>query len=134
MSDEYSPVINVSNERYWNGLEKQELRIQFCPVCDEHVFPPRIACPHCFDDLEWVKATGDGVVYSYGVAHRVYPSGSVPEGVLPVTGAIIELAEGPLLVSNIIELEGREVQIGDAVEVKFEEHSSGINLPYFTLK
>lgn len=117
------------NEPFWAGVKAGELRIQRCPDCGLANFPPRIRCPDCFVEMAWEAASGEGTVYSFGVVHRPNQP-AVFEDRLPLVLAVVELAEGPRLVSNV-RADPAEVAVGDLVRVCFEAVAEDVVLPLF---
>lgn len=96
------------DQRYAAFLAAGQFNIQFCSVCRRHVFYPRLACPHCgAADLEWVKASGEGVVYSTSVPHA-------KDG--PYNISLVDLLEGPRMMSRVVDVEPGEVRIGMKVQ------------------
>jgi len=90
-------------------LQKGEFRLQQCQDCQKHIFYPRLICPHCgSQQLEWVKPSGLGVVYSTSV-----PRG-MPEGEYNI--ALIDLQEGPRMMSRVVGIPPEEVAIGMQVQ------------------
>jgi uncharacterized OB-fold protein len=74
-------------------------------------------CKHCGSaDVEWVEASGRGVVHTYTVIHRGMP-GWREEG--PYVAAIVELDEGARMTTNIVECSPSDVKIDMPVEVVF---------------
>lgn len=131
-SDVPLPEVTPANRPYWEGAREGRLMIQRCPDCGTPNFPPRLACTECFADLEWVEAEGRGTVFTYGVVHRP----NLPDvfgGAAPFVVAVVELAEGPLVLSNVVECEPAEVEVGAAVEAVFEPLDDGTGLPLFAL-
>lgn len=126
------PVDKAFNERFWSGVADHKLLLQECRDCGHRPYPPRSQCPVCFGDLDWFEAEGTGTVYSFGVVHRPNQP-AVFADQTPILIAIIELAEGPRMVSNIIGCDPDEVAIGDEVTVVFEEVDEGVVLPKFEL-
>jgi uncharacterized OB-fold protein len=100
MSDALQPEIDAINRPYWDGLAAGELRYQAC----EHGhawLPPRTACPHCLSRaVEWKRAGGSGRIVSWVVYHVAYHPSFQDR--LPYNVAIVELDEGPRLVTNIL--------------------------------
>jgi hypothetical protein len=87
-------------------------------------------CPACWStDLEWIEASGAGVVHSYSIIHRA----SVPEfrDRVPYVLAMIDLAEGVQMITNIVGDDALSVQIGDAVQVCFEARGEVAKVPQF---
>ena len=90
-------------------LEQQKFKLQRCSHCQEHVFYPRLLCPHCgANKLTWVTASGRGIVYST----------SVPRGGQygDYNIALIDLAEGPRLLSRVESIAPDAVTIGMPVQ------------------
>ena len=62
------PVVSNWSQPFWDAAREEKLVIQHCRDCGKNIFYPRIACPQCFsDNLEWIKASGKGTVYTYTV-------------------------------------------------------------------
>ena len=94
------------------------------------MYYPRILCTHCMStELGWDRAAGRGTVYAFTFVHRAPTEAFRKDAPYPV--AIIELEEGPRLMSNIVGAEPEDVRIGMAVEVVFEPRGEGAALPLF---
>lgn len=131
MTDFPAPVRTPVNEPFWAGVDAGELRLQHCPDCGLVNFPPRVRCPDCFAEMTWEPASGEGTVYTFGVVHRPNQPAAFAER-LPIVLAVVELAEGPRLVSNVLA-DPDDVRIGADVQVVFEEIVEGVTLPLFEL-
>jgi uncharacterized protein len=114
---------------YWQGANRGELMIQRCGC--GHVFhPPLPVCPACGSgDWQWQASTGRGTVFSYTVV-RVAAHPDFADR-LPYVAALVELEEGPRMVSNLLEVEPQSVHVGMAVRATFVELSPGVKLPQF---
>ncbi len=113
---------------HWEGCRQGELRVQRCRSCEAYVFIPQPACTRCLsEDLEWVRSSGRGSVYSFTVVHRPQR----PEFEVPYTVAIVELEEGWHMLTNLVGSEPGELRIGLPVEVEFKAMSDEISLPMF---
>ena len=89
------------------ALADGRIEIQKCGDCARHVFFPRVLCPHCGGaSLEWVEASGDGIVYSTTVVRRR------PERGGDHNVALIDLAEGVRMMSRVEGLAPDAVEIG----------------------
>lgn len=126
------PEVNPVNRPYWEGAREGRLMIQRCPACDTPNFPPRLACTECFEELEWIEADGQGTVFTYGIVHRPNLPG-VFGAAVPFVVAIIELAEGPYVLANVVDCDPDDVDVGAAVEVVFEPVNDELSLPQFVL-
>jgi len=79
--------------------------------------------------FDWTEMGGRGVVYSYVVTHQAVHPALV--GYTPLATVEVELAEGPHVTSNLVDVPPETVTIGMAVEVVFEEVAAGVVLPLF---
>ena len=115
------PEINAINQPYWDGLKQGELRYQHCDVCDANWLPPREACPSCLaPDPSWQTSAGRGHVVSWVVYHIAYHEAFKDR--VPYDVTIVELEEGPRLLSNIIDSQaGSALGVGIKVELAFEQ-------------
>ncbi len=129
MSDRIIPKPTPETQHYWDGTKAGELRLQSCNACDHTYFPPRPFCPKCGSrDVKVIKASGRGTLYSYIINHLPAPGFTSP-----FTVAIVQLEEGPRMMSNILECEAtpEALQLDIPLEVTFEKLSDEITLPQF---
>jgi uncharacterized OB-fold protein len=127
-----APIHKAFNRYFWEAIDESRLEIQECVDCGEKPYPPRLRCPRCFGELTWIEAEGKGVVHSFGVVHRPNQPG-VFEDRIPIVVATIELKEGPVITSNLVDCDPEEIAIGDEVHVIFDEPAEGVTLPKFQL-
>ncbi|MDP2951966.1 MAG: Zn-ribbon domain-containing OB-fold protein [Chloroflexota bacterium] len=115
---------------FWEGAKRHELVVQRCRDCGRYRHSPKPACPHCLStDTEWARVSGRGTVYTYTVHYRA-PAPAFGSD-LPLVTALIELEEGPLMMSNIVGCPPEKVSIGMPVEVVFEDATEQITFPRF---
>jgi uncharacterized OB-fold protein len=113
---------------YWDACARHELLLQWCRDCGKAQFYPRSVCVHCGSaDLEWRRASGRATVYSFSVVRRA-PDASLP---VPYVVALVDLAEGPRMMTNIVDCAPESVRIGLPVEVTFEDLGDGASVPLF---
>ena len=113
---------------FWQGCADRVLLFQRCQACSAANFPPAEHCRQCLSfDVVWERSAGDGVVYSWTVVHRA----ATPVFETPYAPAIVTLAEGYQMLTNVIGAAVDEVRVGMAVEVDFREVSTDLWLPYF---
>ncbi len=132
MSDYKKPIPqpSVETQRYWEGCKRHELWLPFCTKCEQLFFYPRVFCPRCFSwDIEWQQASGRGTLYSYAIQYRA----QAPGFEAPYVTAIVQLEEGPRLMTNLVEIEPdpEKIRCDMPVEVLFEDISDEISLPMF---
>ncbi|MFJ6832757.1 bifunctional MaoC family dehydratase N-terminal/OB-fold nucleic acid binding domain-containing protein [Streptomyces sp. NPDC091209] len=122
------PVINRDNAGFWEGVERHRLLIQRCTACGALRFPWLPGCGACgCPDWDTVESRGEGIVYSYVVMHHPpFPAFGPPYAV-----ALIELAEGVRIVSNVVGVPHDEVRIGMPVRLEFQRYDEELELPVF---
>jgi uncharacterized OB-fold protein len=124
------PVPSVESKAYWEGLRSHRLLMPECGHCRHRWFPPSRLCPRCRSDgVGWSEVSGRGKVFSYVVFHRVYDSSFADD--VPYVVALVELDEGPRLVSNIIGCAVDKVECEMPVRVQFEDIGGDMTLPKF---
>ena len=85
----------------------------------------------CRTEIEWVKASGNGRVYTYTVCHvAAHPAF---ESRVPYAIAMIELDEGVRMLAGIVDSDMERLAVGAPVRVCFDRISAEIALPMFTL-
>jgi uncharacterized protein len=124
------PEPDMVSIHFWEAAKRHELHIQRCESCESYIFYPRAICPECLSsDLTWVKASGEGTVYSYTISRVLSDPGFADE--IPYVVAIIELAEGPHMTSNIIGCQPESVRVGMPVVADFDDVTPEITLVKF---
>lgn len=102
--------------RYHAYLKEGRFMIQRSASTGKHVFYPRVLAPGTGEaDLEWVEASGEGTVYATTVTRRR------PEKGGDYNVALIDLKEGPRMMSRVVGIAPEEVKIGMKVRAKIEE-------------
>ncbi|MGQ4376990.1 bifunctional MaoC family dehydratase N-terminal/OB-fold nucleic acid binding domain-containing protein [Streptomyces sp. SAS_267] len=122
------PVINRDNAGFWEGVGRHRLLIQRCTSCGTLRFPWLPGCGACgCPDWDTVESGGEGTVYSYVVMHHPpFPAFDPPYAV-----ALVELAEGVRIVSNVVGVPYDEVRIGMPVRLAFRRYDEDLELPVF---
>ena len=93
------PQPTPETQHFWDGCKVGELRLQRCDECAQTYFPPRPFCPACGCRAVTVfQASGRASLYSYVINHRPRPD----MGTEPHSIAVVTLAEGPRMMSNIV--------------------------------
>ena len=124
------PITDDHSAVYWDAAREGRLLIQRCLTTGAFQFYPRPHCVHCFTcSPEWVEASGRGTLYSYAVVHKAYNPGW--SDATPYVYAVVALAEGPHMTTNIVDTPHDQLRCDLPVEVVFvEEH--GVTYPKFT--
>lgn len=120
-TEEVVPVLEAAAEG--------RLLIQRCAACGTHQFYPRVHCTHCGAGTpEWVEASGRGSVHTFSVVHRNGMPGWRDE--VPYVVAVIELSEGPRIMTNVVDCDPGDVSVDMPVQVTFVEQGEQ-TLPKF---
>jgi uncharacterized protein len=115
---------------YWAAARDGRLVVQQCQSCRQVWHPPLPSCPHCHSaNLGWHETTGAGTVYTYTIVR--HPTHFAFADKIPYVLALVELAEGPRVVTAITGCAPEEVRVGLPVRVVFREVADGVTLPYF---
>ncbi len=123
------PLPNSATKPFWDAAASGELVLQWCPACQQAQFQPGPLCRTCGDEPEWMKASGRGSVYTYTVVHQ---SRTPPfDKLVPYIVAIVQLDEGPRMMTNVIGCAVADVHVGMRVQVAFAETVDGIALPFW---
>ena len=95
-----------------------ELLVQYCVGCATGRLPPTMRCDVCGGTLfAWRAATGRGSLASFTILHRAPPE---HRDRIPYVYALVDLAEGPRMISNVVVSEMSELRIGMPLEVVFQ--------------
>lgn len=122
------PPDTALSRPYWEGCRAGELRLQRCSACERFQFYPRIVCSHCgADELQWRPVSGRGTIASFTVVRR----GISPAYTAPYVVALIDLVEGPRMMSAVVGCEHGEICTGAAVAVRFESWGGDTVMPVF---
>ena len=119
-----APDQSPETKPYWAAAAKGRLLIKKCNACGEPHFYPRSICPFCFsDNTTWQQASGDGTIYTYSVMRRGAP--------VPYAIAYVTLAEGPTMMTNIVDCDLDDIKIGQQVKLVFKPSEGGVPVPCF---
>ncbi|MBT2505419.1 Zn-ribbon domain-containing OB-fold protein [Streptomyces sp. ISL-98] len=120
-----TPGIDAFTRPYWEAAAQGRLLVRRCGACGEAHHYPREFCPRCWsDDVEWEQATGRATLYTWSVVHRndLPPFGART----PYTAAVVDLAEGPRMMTEIVDCAEGELRIGMELEVAFREGGDAV--------
>jgi uncharacterized OB-fold protein len=124
------PYPTPDTQPFWDACKRHELSLPYCKACDAFFFYPRRFCPSCFGwDIEWRTCSGRGSVYTFAIQYRPQMPGFSP----PYITAIVQLEEGPRLMTNLVDIEPspETVRCDMPVEVAWEDVNDEITLPLF---
>lgn len=123
-----APSIRRDSLFFWEGAKQEELRIQQCNACGTLHHPPRPMCNECHaTNMSHQVMSGRGKVYSW-IKPVHPPMPMFDEGMVV---ALVNLDEGPRIMSNIREVDFANITKDMEVEVFFEPVQGGFKVPQF---
>lgn len=134
MPDDYKaplPHPTPDSKPFWSAAKQHELRIQRCRACGDAYFYPRNVCPSCLSrDVEWFTASGRGRLHTFVIVHRGL---KVTPLELPYVLAMVELEEGPRLMTNLVGIEPdpAKIRCDMPVVVEWADVTPEVTLPRF---
>ena len=118
-----APTVTQANAAFWAATAEGRFQLQRCNECDTVLWFPRRHCPSCWtDNVSTFDASGKGVVYSFTVIRKgamAYKESG------PFVIAYVELAEGPRVMTNIVNCDVETVKVGMPVEVVWHDTGQG---------
>jgi uncharacterized protein len=119
-----APRASAETAPFWEAAGRGELMLKHCNACGKPHYYPRTICPLCgSSDTAWRASAGTGTVFSCSVLRRTQT---------PYCLAYVELDEGPIILSNIVDTDLDTVTIGRRVKVVFKASEDGQKVPMFT--
>jgi len=118
-----SPVVTAEAQAFWNAACEGRFLIPSCTTCGRAHWYPRAICPFCAGDkIRWREASGRGTIYAFSIMRRVEH---------PYVIAHVTLAEGPTMLTNIVDCDFDQLRIGLPVAVTFIDTENGPPVPVF---
>jgi hypothetical protein len=118
-----SPVVTVETQPFWDAARQGRFMVPTCTACGKAHWYPRAVCPFCTEGtIEWRDASGQGTIYTVSVMRRAKE---------PYAIAYVTLAEGPTMMTNIVDCDFDKLRIGQPVRVVFKPTEDGPPVPMF---
>ncbi|MDE3204995.1 MAG: Zn-ribbon domain-containing OB-fold protein [Acidobacteriota bacterium] len=124
------PTIEDESRPFWEAAKEGRFLIARCQDCGRAHHYPRPFCPHCWSEkVVWEDASGRATLYTYST---VFVNDLPPfKERLPYVAAVVDLAEGPRVMTNLVDCEASELRIGQELEVSFRQISEDVTVPVF---
>jgi uncharacterized OB-fold protein len=124
-----APVINSTTAEFWKATTEERFLLQRCNACDIVLWFPRRNCPKCWtEDVSTFDAQQTGTIYSFTVVRK---GKGAFQDVGPFVIAYVELADGPRIMTNIVDCDIDALHIGMPVEMVFHDTGAGSALYRF---
>jgi uncharacterized OB-fold protein len=105
---------------FWEAAKRHELVIPRCRTCDYLFFYPRSECPRCLSSrLEWMRVSGRGRLHTYTIVYQ--PANAAFRDDTPHIYAVVQLDEGPRMVSNVVQCAVDAVSVDMLLEAVFDD-------------
>ena len=125
------PRPTVDSKPFWEGCNADTLLLQRCGACRHLFYYARRLCPACgAAELSWEASTGRGSIYSFSQVHVAF-QGPEWNSQLPYTVVLVDLDDGPRMLSRWLGPAGTVPSVGERVRVTFPS-IGGQKLPFFT--
>ena len=123
------PQRTSENARLWDSCLQRAMELQRCSSCRAFRYYPAPICPECASlDFDWERITGRGTVYSFTWVYRAAPGF---ERDVPYAYALVQLEEGPVMATNIVNVGEDELAIGMPVTIHYRDVTPEFTLPLF---
>lgn len=114
------PEPDAFTRPYWEAAARGRLLIRRCGACGRAHHYPREFCPYCWsEEVDWQEASGRAALYTWSTVHRndLPPFGART----PYVAAVVDLAEGPRMMTQVVECAAEELRAGLPLRVTFTE-------------
>ena len=126
-----APPLNELSQPFWDAITRDgTLSFQRCKACGHAWLPARSECPNCLaDDWQRENASGFGTLISWVVYRMAYHPAF--ESRLPYTVAVVQLDEGPRMISNITGVDAASLRIDQRLRLVVQDEGD-VKVPRFT--
>ncbi|WP_042364990.1 Zn-ribbon domain-containing OB-fold protein [Streptacidiphilus neutrinimicus] len=104
------PEQDAFTQPFWDAAAEGRLLLRRCQACGRAHHYPREFCPLCWsEDVSWEQASGRATLYTWSVVH----ANDLPpfRDRLPYVAAVVELAEGPRMMTTIVDCDPTLLQV-----------------------
>ena len=124
------PTPEADTLEFWAATKENRLLIKHCGDCDAYSYYPRPFCPECWSrNVTWHEASGKATLYTWSV---IYNNDQPPfRDRVPYVAAIVDLEEGPRMMTNVVETPFEDLRVGMALSVTFMPISDDFTIPVF---
>jgi len=124
------PEPDAFTQPFWDAAAEGRLLVRHCADCDRAHHYPREFCPYCWSENgAWRQASGRATLYTWSVVHRndLPPFGTRT----PYVAAVVDLAEGPRMMTEVVDCAEPELRVGMTLEAAFRDTGAGFTVPVF---
>ncbi|WIY53170.1 OB-fold domain-containing protein [Devosia sp. YIM 151766] len=116
--DDKKKAFGTAEDYFSDAAATLTLKIPRCRACGKAHWYPRRLCPFCLsDDVEMRPVAEGATIYSYTIMRRTAE---------PYAVAYVQLREGPIMLTNIIDTDFVDLAIGLPVVPAFLESGDAL--------
>jgi uncharacterized protein len=124
------PAASKLSDEFYGHFSRGKLCLQRCVDCRSWIHIPREMCARCGSfDLEWDECSGRAELFTW--TETILAPLSTLNDDVPFTVALVQLEEGPRVVSRIVNVESGELASGLKLKVRFDKVDQNITLATF---
>ena len=124
------PEITPLTEPFWSAAKARRLAIQRCDACEAYRFPPEPACVFCGSmEYTWTEVSGRATLWTWTIAYPPLLPYFAERAPWPV--AVVQLEEGPRMVTNVIDVPVEAYEVGMALVADYEDVTDDVTLVVF---
>jgi uncharacterized OB-fold protein len=124
------PIPDADTAQLWGGLREGKLLLQHCEDCRHVQYYQQALCRACGrENLVHRSASGRGKVHSFSVVNRA--PGPAFKADVPYAVLLVELEEGPRMISTYVGGDPTEVMFDMDVILVCEKIDDELTLPRF---
>ena len=113
------PIMTLYDQPMWESIERHKMALPKCSHCGAFRYPPGPVCAQCHSlDYQWTEISGEGKILSWVVFHKQY----FDDHPAPYNAIAVRLAEGPIVVSNLVGAEPEGSWIDQPVTITYRRH------------
>ena len=124
------PTPDNDSRHFWDAAREERFLIKRCADCGRAHYYPRPFCPHCWSyDVSWEQASGRATLYTYSIVRR----NDLPpfNERVPYVAAVVDLDEGPRMMTNVEGCAEDDLEIGMPLVVDFRVETDDVTIPVF---
>jgi hypothetical protein len=124
------PSPEQDTQPFWDATKEGRLLIKHCADCGRYHFYPRTFCPYCWsENVDWAEASGKATLYTWSIV-RQNDLPPWPERV-PYVAAVVDLAEGPRMMTNVVDCDFDDLEMGMELTAVFHPTSDDVTIVQF---
>ena len=123
--------ITPESKPYWDGMKEGKLMLPKCQDCGKVHLSARVLPALPFQKPDLGQGSGKGKLYSFEILYRPFNRAvKVPP---PYVLAMVELEEGPRMLSNLVNVEPdpKVIKCDMPVEIVFSKLTDDVTIPLF---